>query len=148
MNYSINVSLEENMEFSAFLKQQIREYNNKKSIHHSLKRRDGAVQPINIIVLDSDRQWIGGISAEVYWDWVEINDFLINEEYRGKGLGGHLLGLIETIASEKGAKKALLSTFEFQARTFYEIHQYKVVGEVKDYPPGSSYYTMVKELRQ
>ncbi len=45
-----------------------------------------------------------------------------------------------------GATKALLTTYEFQARTFYEAHGYQVVGEIKDYPPGSSYYTMVKVL--
>jgi hypothetical protein len=39
-----------------------------------------------------------------------------------------------------------LTTFDFQARSFYEIKGYKVVGEIKDYPPGSSYFTMVKEL--
>ena len=148
MNYSINVFLEQNIEFSTFLRQQIREYNNKHSIHHREKRKDGSVQPINIIVLDSEKQWVGGISAEVYWNWVEINDFWLKEEYRGKGLGGNLLDVVETKAKEKGAKKALLSTFEFQARKFYEIHQYRVVGEIKDYPPGSSYYTMVKELTQ
>lgn len=94
---------------------------------------------------DNDN-WIGGINADVYWDWMEINDFWFRDEYRGKGLGGRILDKAEKIAKEMGAKKALLTTFEFQARSFYEFKGYKVVGEVKDYPPGSSYYTMVKTL--
>lgn len=57
-----------------------------------------------------------------------------------------LLGQIEEIARDNGATKTLLTTFEFPARTFYESKGYKIVGEVKDYPPGSSYYTMVKPL--
>nr|WP_259545638.1 GNAT family N-acetyltransferase [Heyndrickxia oleronia] len=104
------------------------------------------MQPINIIVLDENKQWIGGIHAEVYWNWLEINDFWLKKEYRGEGIGKELLELTEKIAKEKGAEKALLTTFEFQARTFYEMKGYKVVGEIKDYPPGSSYFTMVKSL--
>ncbi|MCI0184637.1 GNAT family N-acetyltransferase [Sulfoacidibacillus ferrooxidans] len=144
MNYSIDVSLEQNEEFSAFLKHKIREYNNEHSIHHREIRKEGSIQPINIIVLDNDKQWIGGISAEVYWHWVEIHDFWLREEYRGKGLGQLLLHKAETIAKEKGATKALLTTYEFQARLFYELHQYRVVGKISDYPPGSTYFTMVK----
>ncbi|QQE81499.1 GNAT family N-acetyltransferase [Alicyclobacillus sp. SO9] len=143
-NYSIDVSLEQREEFSAFLKQKIREYNNDHSIHHREARREGSVQPITIIVSDDDNRWIGGISAEVYWNWLEIHDFWLSEGCRGKGLGTLLLNKVETIAREKGATKVLLTTFEFQARTFYELHQYKVVGEIQDYPPGSTYYTMVK----
>ncbi|MEH7387948.1 GNAT family N-acetyltransferase [Bacillus sp. JJ1521] len=77
---------------------------------------------------------------------MEINKFWISEEYRGKGLGRHLLDKAEKVAKEKGAKKALLTTFEFQAHSFYGINGYQVVGEIKDYPPGNSYYTMVKTL--
>jgi GNAT superfamily N-acetyltransferase len=148
MNYSIDVSLAQNEEFSVFLKQKIRDFNNDKSIHHREVRKEGAVQPINIVVFDNDQKWVGGISAEVYWDWLKIHDFWLREDFRGKRLGSLLLDKIEAIAREKGATKALLTTFEFQARTFYEMHQYTVVGEIKDYPPGSSYYTMVKMLKQ
>ncbi|MTD31723.1 GNAT family N-acetyltransferase [Planomicrobium sp. YIM 101495] len=99
-----------------------------------------------MIVSDNNKNWIGGLNADVYWGWMEINDFWFHESYRGKGIGGQLLDKAEKVAREKGAKKALLTTFEFQARSFYENKGYQVVGEVKDYPPGSSYYTMVKIL--
>jgi GNAT superfamily N-acetyltransferase len=146
MNYNIEIVLENNDKFSTFLHTKIKEFNNEHSIHHREARKKDAVQPINIIVSDENNQWIGGINADVYWDWVEINDFWFSEKYRSKGLGGLLLDKTETIAKEKGAKRALLTTFEFQARSFYEMNGYKVVGEIKDYPPGSSYYTMVKPL--
>ncbi len=57
-----------------------------------------------------------------------------------------MLDQTEKIAIEKSAKKALFTTFEFQARTFYEIKEYNVVGEIKDYPPVGSFHTMVKIL--
>ncbi|MGN7403718.1 GNAT family N-acetyltransferase [Cytobacillus praedii] len=146
MNYKIEISLDNNQKFSTFLHENIRQFNNERSIHHKEARKKEAVQPINIIVSDDKENWIGGLNADVYWNWLEINDFWFSEKYRGKGLGGLLLDKAEKIAKEKGAKNALLTTFEFQARSFYEIKGYQVVGEIKDYPPGSSYYTMVKPL--
>ncbi|WP_041096294.1 GNAT family N-acetyltransferase [Bacillus badius] len=147
MKYSIDVSLENNEKFSTFLNTKIREFNNEHSIHHKNVRKKGSVQPINIIVTDDEGRWIGGITAETYWNWLEINDFWFEEKFRGKGLGSSLLSKLEQIGLIKGATQVLLTTFKFQARSFYELHGYKVVGEVKDYPPGSSYYTMVKSLK-
>lgn len=148
MKYTIDTVLESNEDFSAFLKMKIREFNNEHSIHHKNSRQQGAIQSIHLIVGDDDGNWIGGIAAEVYWDWVEINDFWLHPNIRGNGFGRLLLQRVEDIAYKKGATKALLTTFDFQAKTFYELHGYVVVGEVKDYPPGSSFYTMVKSLQQ
>ncbi|MFF2752924.1 GNAT family N-acetyltransferase [Psychrobacillus sp. NPDC058041] len=146
MDYTIEICLEENDGFSSFLNQKIKEYNNEQSFHHNEVRKKGQVQHINIVVKNDNDQWIGGITAEVYWNWLEINKFWFSNEFRGKGLGSLLLDKTEEIAKYKGATKSLLTTFEFQARSFYEARGYKVVGEVQDYPPGSSYYTMVKVL--
>ncbi|WP_066166515.1 GNAT family N-acetyltransferase [Metasolibacillus fluoroglycofenilyticus] len=146
MNYHIAISLKKNEKFSTFLQEKIREFNNQHSVHHKAIRKKEAIQPLNIIVSDDDKNWIGGLNAEVYWNWLEINNFWFHENYRGEGLGGNLLSQAEEIAKEMGATKVLLTTFEFQARTFYEMKGYQVVGEIKDYPPGSVYYTMVKTL--
>jgi ribosomal protein S18 acetylase RimI-like enzyme len=75
-----------------------------------------------------------------------LNYFWLSETLRGQGLGSTLLAQIEQIGREHEARKVLLTTYEFQARTFYERHGYKVVGVIEDYPPGSNYYTMVKVL--
>lgn len=146
MAYYVEVLLEAHLDFSTFLNNMIKEFNNKHSIHHLEKRREGSVQPINIMVSDDNHNWVGGITAEVYWNWLEINYFWVHEDYRGEGLGSTLLENAEVIAKQKGAVQAKLTTFDFQARSFYELKGYKVVGEIKDYPPGSSFYTMVKVL--
>lgn len=146
MSYQVDVILEAHPDFSTFLQNMIKEFNNKHSIHHYYKRREGSIQPINIMVKDNNHNWIGGITAEVCWNWLEINYIWFHEDYRGEGLGSTLLKKAEEIAKQKGAAKAKLTTFEFQARSFYELKGYTVVGEIKDYPPGSSFYTMVKVL--
>lgn len=146
MEYQIKVSLEKDKDFASFLQRKIREFNDEHSLYHREVRKEGAVQPINLIVSDDAGNLIGGLHAEVYWGWMEINYFWIQEEYRGKGLGGQLMEQAEKLAKTMGAKKALLTTFDFQARSYYEKKGYQIAGEIKDYPPGSSYYTMVKTL--
>lgn len=146
MEYQVEVLREQHEDFTNFLSDKIRTYNNEQSPHHRESRKKDAVLPLQLIVTDQQQQWIGGITAEVYWGWVEIHKFWFSEEYRGKGIGTKLLAQAELVAKDMGATKALLTTYEFQARTFYEAHGYQVVGEIKDYPPGSSYYTMVKVL--
>ncbi|WP_313150715.1 GNAT family N-acetyltransferase [Lysinibacillus capsici] len=145
MEYQVEVLREQHEDFTNFLSEKIRAYNNEQSPHHRESRKKDAVLPLQLIVTDQ-QQWIGGITAEVYWGWVEIHKFWFSEEYRGKGMGTKLLAQAELVAKDMGATKALLTTYEFQARSFYEAHGYQVVGEIKDYPPGSSYYTMVKVL--
>lgn len=142
----MDVSQQVDEDFIAFLMGKIRKFNMQHSPHHKAASRKGAVLPINIAVADDNDQWIGGISSEVYWDWLEINYFWLRDDLRGQGIGSHLLNQTEKIAGEKGARRALVTTFKFQARSFYEAKGYHVVGEVKDYPPGSSYYTMVKQF--
>ncbi|GER91349.1 N-acetyltransferase [Dictyobacter vulcani] len=146
MDYKVTVTLEPQEGFTDFLHEQIREYNNQSSPLHKAAREKGAVKQINAIVINADEHWIGGITAELYWNWLEINDFWLADELRGQGLGSSLLAQVEQLAKENDARKVLLTTFDFQGKTFYERHDYKVVGVVEDYPPGSNYYTMVKTL--
>ncbi|GCE08730.1 GNAT family N-acetyltransferase [Dictyobacter aurantiacus] len=146
MNYKVSVTQGEQEQFASFIHEQIKEFNNQRSPHHKAARAKGAVKQINAIVTDEQGQWLGGLAAEQYWNWLEINDFWLPEELRNHGLGSSLLAQVEQLGRENGAQKVLLTTFEFQGRTFYERHGYKVVGIVEDYPPGSCYYTMVKNL--
>ena len=65
---------------------------------------------------------------------------------RGQGVGASLTQTAETIAIDRGAKHSCLTTFEFQARGFYEKYRYRVVGALVGYPPGTAYYWMRKDL--
>lgn len=132
--------------FSAFLKEQIRHFNNVHSPWHRASRKEGARKALSIMVTDQDGEWLGGLSGEVYWDWLEVDDFWLQDHLRGQGLGSQLLAQLEHLAMERGATKAFLTTFSFQARGFYERQGYTVVGTLPDYPPGQSLFTMMKHL--
>jgi len=146
MDYQIKVLPKPDPEFAIYLHEQIKEFNNQHSRWHKQARVEGAVKSVQIMVVDAKGRWQGGITALLFWNWLELEDFWLPETLRGLGLGSSILAQIEQIGREQGASKILLTTFEFQARTFYERHGYKVVGVVEDYPPGSNYYTMVKVL--
>ncbi len=141
------LSENEEKEFSEFLRTQIREFNNRQSAPHRASRQPGAITPLNLIVKDDAGSVIGGLTASTYWEWLDIDIFYLPEELRGRGLGTSLLQTAETIALERGCKRSFLTTFDFQARTFYEKYGYSVIGVLTDYPPGSTYFWMRKDLR-
>jgi ribosomal protein S18 acetylase RimI-like enzyme len=70
----------------------------------------------------------------------------MKEVLRGRGYGHRLLTLVEDEARKRGATKAFLDTFSFQAPGFYEKHGYHVFGELKDFPKGHQRYFFTKEL--
>jgi GNAT superfamily N-acetyltransferase len=146
MTPEITISEIEDKEFAEFLHAQIRDFNNRMSSHHQEARQPGAVMPLNVILKDETGRMIGGLSGSTYWDWLEIDDFFLPEDLRGQGIGTSILQTAEAFALSRGVKRCFLSTFEFQARAFYEKHGYTVVGKLEDYPPGSAFYWMRKDL--
>lgn len=140
------LSESEEKEFSEFLRTHIREFNNRASAPHRAIRQPDAITPLNLIVKDEAGNVIGGLAASTYWEWLDIDIFFLPEVLRGRGLGTSLLQTAEAIALERGCKRCFLTTFDFQARTFYEKHGYYVTGTLEDYPPGSAYFWMRKDL--
>lgn len=99
---------------------------------------------INLFVRDDDNVIYGGLLANCWGKWVHIDFLWLSDTIRHRGLGSSLLSAAETEAREFGCMGAYLETFTFQARPFYEKHGYQVVGEVKAYPPGHTYFLMSK----
>ena len=89
---------------------------------------------------------MGGVIAEVVWDWLFINVMWVREDLRGQGHGSRLLGRAEEEACQLGSKHAHLDTFSFQAPDFYRRHGYRVFGELPDFPAGQTRYFFTKEL--
>jgi len=47
---------------------------------------------------------VGGLIGYVHWGWLEID--IVDELYRGKGIGKHLVDYAEHKAKDTGAKRA------------------------------------------
>jgi GNAT superfamily N-acetyltransferase len=142
------ISEKEEKEFIGFLHEKIKDFNNQTSSYFLEARKPGAKRPLNIILQDRAGNYLGGLSASTYWGWLVIDDFFVPEELRGQGIGAGMLETAEKIALERGCIICHLSTYEFQARTFYEKQGYYVTGKLDGYPPGSAFYWMCKDLQQ
>jgi GNAT superfamily N-acetyltransferase len=102
----------------AFIRQQLRAYN--AATMPQFYGVDRAVPALNIYIRDSHNRLVGGVTAEIHWDWLNIEYLWVDEAQRGQGLGARLVRSLEAEAQAHGCCHATLTTFDFQARGFYE----------------------------
>ncbi len=133
-------------EIRSLVHKQIKAFNDGISEHHRAVRKSG-IQALHILVHDSNGNLVGGLIADTYWGWLDIDDFWLEKSHRRQGLGTVLLETAEKEAKARNCQHAQLKTFSFQARGFYEKCGYRVAGELNDYPPGHAFYWMCKELK-
>lgn len=89
---------------------------------------------------------VGGLWGRTLYEWLYINLLFVPETWRGMGTGTKLMQQAETEAVRRGCRGALVDTFSFQARPFYERLGYQVVGTVPDYPPGHTCYFLSRRF--
>lgn len=97
---------------------------------------DEGYEPIAIVLRDEAGATIGGLWAQLYFDWVFIELLFVPESERGKDFGSKLLRRTEEIARRKGCIGIWLDTFSFQAPGFYEKQGYERFGTLENYPKG------------
>ena len=102
--------------------------------------------PVHLFLRDSREAVHGGLLGRRLWDWLYVDILWVEESLRGQGWGRRLLRQAEAEAHQAGCTRALLDTFDFQARPFYEREGYTVFGTLEDFPPGHSRYYMQKKL--
>jgi GNAT superfamily N-acetyltransferase len=107
---------------------------------------DDKGQNLCFVLLAPDGAVVGGVIGATYWDWLHIDLMWVRDDLRGHGYGHRLLTLAEDEARRRGAKKAHLDTFSFQAPGFYKQHGYEVFGELQDFPAGHRRYFLTKRL--
>ncbi|MBV9782597.1 MAG: GNAT family N-acetyltransferase [Acidisphaera sp.] len=90
---------------------------------------------------------LGGLWGRTLYAWLYVNVLFVPEALRRQGLGSRLMRDAEAEALARGCRGALVDTFDFQARPFYERLGYTVFGTVPDYPPGHECCFLLKRLR-
>ncbi|HKR01242.1 MAG TPA: GNAT family N-acetyltransferase [Pyrinomonadaceae bacterium] len=101
--------------------------------HLGLEPRPGRV---SLFLRNASGQVVGGLLGGWRWGWLYIDKFWIEDSYRGRGGGSRLLRAAEAEAMAAGCTDAVLETFSFQARGFYERHGYQVYATLEGFPPG------------
>jgi GNAT superfamily N-acetyltransferase len=102
-----------------------------------------------LVVLLSDPQSgaiVGGLDGMTFFSFLWIDILFVPEKMRGAGIGRKLMTAAEEEASRRGCRAAMVDTFSFQARGFYERLGYSVFGTLEDCPPGHSRFYMTRRL--
>ena len=89
---------------------------------------------------------VGGLVGEMFFGWMFVSLFWIDDKHRGKGFGQRLLEAAEAQARKKGVKNVYLDTFSFQAPGFYKKLGYREFGRLEDFPRGHYRAWMTKAL--
>jgi GNAT superfamily N-acetyltransferase len=107
---------------------------------------DSYYSPLAIFLKDERGAVLGGALGHVWGGWLDLDTLWVTEPFRGQGYGAKLLRAAEDEARMQGCHGAFLTSFSFQAPTFYEKFGYEVVAEIPDYPKGHSQYVLKKML--
>lgn len=102
--------------------------------------------PLAAQVKNDQGEVVAGATARTFGNWLLLDRLWVCESQRGEGLGTQLLQQVEAVAIERGCRRALLDTLNFQAQPFYQRHGYETQWVQQDYPKTGCRYFMVKEL--
>jgi GNAT superfamily N-acetyltransferase len=136
-----------NVDFEPFVDDGVRRYLNDGINHHNIAATGAAAYfPANFVVRGAGGEVVAGLLGEIWGGWLQVDVLWVAEALRGQGQAGRLMAAAEAYAIEKGCVGAVLDTFSFQARPFYERLGYRVFGQLADYPPGHTRFYMEKRL--
>jgi hypothetical protein len=81
------LTADKNPEVRREIHEQIKAFNDAISEPHRTARTPEAVRPLHILLRDQDGRLLGGLIADSYWGWLDVDDFWLDETMRGQGLG-------------------------------------------------------------
>jgi ribosomal protein S18 acetylase RimI-like enzyme len=113
--------------------------------YNTQKAGDMGYAPVSISLREKGKI-VGGIVAQIFFGWMFVEFFWIDDKHRGRGLGQRLLEAAEAQARKKGVKNVYLDTFSFQAPGFYKKLGYREFGRLKKYPAGHDRVWLTKAL--
>jgi len=102
--------------------------------------------PLELVVRDASGAVIAGLLGNTKWGWLYVDKLWVSEAARGQGLGSRLLARAEAIARERQCVGTYLSTFEHQARPFYERRGYELFGTLDGFPAATRQYYLCKRF--
>jgi GNAT superfamily N-acetyltransferase len=112
--------------------------------YNSSQSQVSARHPIALASYTTDGQLAGALDGYVFFDWLTVSRLWVARDARGRGLGTELMLAAEYIAKELSCAGSTLSTYDFQARPFYEKLGYEVFGVLADNPRGRERFFMRK----
>jgi putative N-acetylmannosamine-6-phosphate epimerase/GNAT superfamily N-acetyltransferase len=146
-DYHFALFTQEHPSYRNYVRSKLRQYNTENTSENGFFEQ-GALRglPIEIFLLDDRDKVKAGLVGLTRWNWLLIETLWVEESIRQHGFGSRLMDLAEQEAKQRGCTEALLDTFSFQAKEFYEKLGYEMFAQVDDYPSGYSFFQLKKEL--
>jgi len=91
---------------------------------------------VNWLAFDGDEALVGGLTADVLWDWIYIDALWVSEKLRGEGLGKKLMKEAESYARSRALTGIWLWTQSWQAADFYQHIGFVEFARFPDFPKG------------
>jgi GNAT superfamily N-acetyltransferase len=98
-----------------------------------------------IVALEDDL-FVGGVTCDVYADYIYVDLLIVNESHRNRHIGQNLMLKVEEEARKRNCVQINLGTTQFQAKEFYEKLGYEVVYTRQENPKGYECYTLHKNI--
>jgi GNAT superfamily N-acetyltransferase len=112
--------------------------------YNSDQGQESPRRPIALVCYSDDGELIGALDGYVFFDWLTVSRLWVAADARGQGKGTELMLAAEAFAKERECVGSTLSTYDFQARPFYEKLGYEVFGVLADNPRGRERFFMCK----
>jgi len=109
-------------------------------------RKENREIRIKSIIKNDDEQVIGGILCYTTLGTMNIEEFWVDERYRGQGYGKDLLMNAEALARENDCIAVQTACFTFQNLDFLYKHGYSAYGVSDAYPNGVKEYYLIKKF--
>ena len=111
---------------------------------HNRAHTNWSAQTFSIVQRDGGRV-VAAARGVVNMGLVEIRGVWVNPDLRGRGIGRALMEALEGEAQRRGATRAALDTYSWQAVGFYLRLGYREFG-VLDYPNGERRHYLAKDF--
>ncbi|TLV11654.1 GNAT family N-acetyltransferase [Klebsiella indica] len=105
-----------------------------------------AIKTLAVFIHDERGHKTARLLAITWGNWMQIQFLWVNESLRGTGLGARMLQAAEAEARSRGCHSALVDTFSFQARGFYERQGYLLQMTLEQMPYHHRQHYLVKAL--
>jgi GNAT superfamily N-acetyltransferase len=103
-------------------------------------------RPLAVLVSDPDSNAVaGGLLGRTTLGLLFIDLFFLPASMRKHGLGSRIMQAAEAEARQRGCRKSVVITINFQAPEFYQRQGYRMFGQV-DCLPGVARIFLSKDL--
>ena len=89
---------------------------------------------------------VGSVIGKIFFNWLHIDLFWVEADYRKKGIGSHLMNSSLEYATKAGLSGIEVWTQSWQAPGFYKKLGYEEFAAIDDFTPGRKRHAFRKYI--